>query len=328
MTADISIVVCAHDERRWNELCAALRSLERQSVSPREVLVVVDHNPLLLERARDELRNVVVVDNRDERGLGGARNAGVKASSGAIVAFLDDDAVACRDWVALLRDGYTDPHVAGVGGSSEPVWAEGRPVWFPEEFDWVVGCSFRGTPETRQEVRNLFGCNMSYRRELVLSLGLFRLGYGCDETEFCIRLRQTLPEMRLLYVPEAKVRHHVPAARARFRRYLSRCFFEGGSKAVVSRLVGAREGLATEASYTARVLPAAVARVLTEAATGRDFAGILRAGAVIAGLVATTAGYAVGQLSPMRAARARGWQGKSLRGRAELLQDVAGDATS
>jgi len=313
VTVDVSVVVCAHDESRWAALCETIQSLRRQGTSPREVIVVVDHNTTLLRRVRNELEGGLVIDNTEEKGLGGARNAGVKASRGSIVAFLDDDVVASRDWLALLADAYSDPSVAGVGGSAEPGWAQGRPRWFPTEFDWVVGCTFRGTPETRQEVRNLFGCNMSYRRDILLALGLFRLGYGCDETEFCIRVRQRWPGKRLLYVPEAKVFHQVPANRGRFRRYLSRCFFEGGSKAVVTRLVGTKDGLASERLYTAHILPAAVGRGIVDFASGRDAAGIARAGAVVAGLAATTAGYVVGHLSPTRTARARGWQGESIR---------------
>ena len=105
-----------------------------------------------------------------------------------------------------------------------------RPAWFPAEFDWVIGCSYVGLPGTTQEVRNLFGCNMSFLRELLDRLGGFRLGYGCDETELCIRLGQHWPEKRLLYVPEARVFHHVPQSRSGFPRFVSRCYFEGGSR--------------------------------------------------------------------------------------------------
>jgi GT2 family glycosyltransferase len=311
--SDVSVVVCAHDDRRWNVLREALTSLENQTLLPREIIVVIDHNPALLQRAARELRTATVVDNSEEQGLGGARNAGTKASAGSIVAFLDDDAIASRDWLRLLRSGYENPEVAGVGGWAEPIWERGRPRWFPPEFDWVVGCTFHGAPESPTAVRNFFGCNMSYRREILLELGLFRLGYGCDETEFCIRLGQRWPERRLLFLPDAKIFHRVPADRARFRRYLSRCYFEGGSKAVVSRLVGARDGLAAERSYTAQILPRALARDVRHAVSRGDSSGLGRAAAIVAGLGATTAGYLGGRIAPTPAARKRGWQGPPLR---------------
>jgi glycosyltransferase involved in cell wall biosynthesis len=312
MAVDTSVVICAHDARRWANLGQAVASVVRQSRAPREVVVVIDHNAELLERARRELDSATVVENRESRGLGGARNSGVAAASGEIVAFLDDDAVASEDWLQTLAAGYDDPAVAGVGGSIEPIWESGRPAWFPEEFDWVVGCTFTGMPRQRGEVRNLIGCNMSFRRELLEALGCFRLGYGCDETEFCIRLRQRWPEKSLVYAPEARVFHSVPAERVSFRNFLSRCYFEGGSKAVVTRLAGRQDALASERTYTRETLPAGLAQALADFCAG-DRSGIARAGAISGGLAATTAGYLTGLLMVQRSARRRGWSGSDIR---------------
>jgi len=304
----ISVVVCAHDERRWQELEAAVRSVQRQTLRPREVIVVVDGNERLLERAQAGLPDAVVTANSATPGLGGARNSGIGAASGSIVAFLDDDAVATPEWLALLSDGYRDPAVAGVGGSIAPIWEQARPRWFPRECDWVVGCSYLGMPVIRQEVRNLHGCNMSFRREVLEQLGGFRLGYGCDETELCIRLRQRWPVKKLLYAPEAMVLHNVPHGRCCFRRFLARCYFEGGSKAVVSRLVGVGVGLSAEYRYTRAVLPRGVRQGIRDLVRRRDPSGLQRAAAIVAGLTSTAAGYVAGSVTTERAARRRGFE--------------------
>jgi GT2 family glycosyltransferase len=309
MSGIVSVVVCAHDQERWPDLQAAVQSVAEQTFQPHEVIVVVDRNPQLAARARGRLSAAVVIENTESPGLGGARNTGVKAATGAIVAFLDDDAVASERWLELLVRGYDDPDVAGVGGSAEPWWETGRPAWFPAEFDWVVGCSYLGMPETTKQVRNMFGCNMSFRRDLLRELGGFRLGYGCDETELCIRLGQRWPQKKVLYVPEARIRHHVPASRTRFGRFLSRCYFEGGSKAVVSRLVGADDGLASERDYVRRILPAGIRRGLAGSGSADRASGAAQAGAIVAGLASTTAGYAAARVSIQRAARRRGWSG-------------------
>ena len=71
---------------------------------------------------------------------------------------------------------------------------------------------------------------------------------GCEETELCIRMVGQ-GGGRLIYEPSARVTHQVPAARATWRYFARRCYQEGRSKAVVARLVGQDQALATERSY-------------------------------------------------------------------------------
>lgn len=310
---DFSVVICAYTDERWDDLVAAVASVTCQSLPPHEIIIVIDHNPALLERVRAHLPQVVAVENSAARGLGGARNSGVAAAHGAIIAFLDDDAIAAPDWLEQLQAAFHNNDVLGVGGAIEPMWLDGQPVWFPTEFNWVIGASYRGMPETITPVRNLFGCNMAFRREVFATLGGFRLGYGCDETEFCIRARQHWPEKVLLYNPQAKVQHKVPASRGRWRYFRTRCYFEGRSKAVVSWLVGRQAGLASERSYTLWTLPGGILRGLADAVLAKDHAGLARATAILAGLAITTAGYLTGTLSVEQAARERGWSEPSQR---------------
>nr|MBA2513553.1 glycosyltransferase family 2 protein [Solirubrobacterales bacterium] len=289
-----SVVICAHTEQRWHNLLAAVESVEAQTHHAHEIIVVIDHNPVLFERASIGISAARVVENTDTRGLGGARNSGVEHAVGDVVVFIDDDAVASPGWLAAFADAYRDDTVVGVGGGIEPAWEHGRPDWYPPEFDWTIGCSYLGMPTAPAEVRNLVGCNMSYRRDAVEAAGRFRLGYGCDETEFCIRLGAMLPESRLVYLPGAKVRHYVPGSRGTLKHFLTRCRFEGGSKAVVARLAGATRGLESERAYTRRVLPAGVLRGVKDLAVRRDPAGGARAAAIVAGFAATVLGYAEG----------------------------------
>jgi GT2 family glycosyltransferase len=307
---DISVVICAYTEKRLNELVAAVESVQNQGLPPKEIIVVADHNPSLQNWAQANLSGVVVVPNHEPQGLGGARNSGLAAASGAIVAFLDDDAIAAPYWLEQMVAGYEDENVAGVGGSIVPSWQSGRPAWFPAEFDWVVGCTYKGMPDRPTPVRNLIGCNMSYRREVFDTIGNFRLGYGCDETEFCIRLQRHWPSKVLLYQPEARVYHQVPASRGTWQHFRTRCYFEGGSKAVVSYLQGSEHGLASERSYTFKTLPDGVMQGLRDTFSRRDRAGLVRAVAIVAGLAFTSAGYLAGSLRVNEAARRRGWSGQ------------------
>jgi GT2 family glycosyltransferase len=303
--AKITVIICAYTSDRWSDLIAAVESVASQTRAPEQIIVVVDHNPDLFERVRSRFHKVTAVRNGEVPGLSGARNTGIAAASGEIVAFLDDDAVAAPNWLENLAAAYRDARVIAAGGSIEPDWQAGRPSWFPEEFDWVVGCTYRGMPQETARVRNLIGANMSFRRGVFADVGGFRnemgrvgsFPAGCEETELCIRTHQRWPEKVVVYTPEALVFHRVPLSRARPGYFFSRCYTEGTSKALVSRLVGAGDGLSSERSYTFRTLPRGVLKGVGDVLFGRDAAGLLRAGAIIAGLACTAAGYAVTALS-------------------------------
>ena len=311
MRPDASVIICAYTAERWDHLIAAVGSVQRQSLPPREIVVVVDDNPLLLDRARRELADVRVVHNHGPSGLSGARNAGVAAARGELVAFIDDDAVAAPDWLDWLTASCVDPSALGIGGAVVPLWPSRRPTWLPEEFDWVVGCSYRGLPDRPAPVRNPIGANMCLRREIFEAVGGFQPGIGrvgtrpvgCEETELCIRARQRWPERRFLYEPRARVLHHVAEQRTRWRYYRQRCFAEGISKAIVARQVGAQDGLACERSYVLRTLPRGLGSALSEALLYADSAAAARACAIVAGLTITAAGYAFGALSARRLPR-------------------------
>jgi GT2 family glycosyltransferase len=302
---NISVVICAHTEERWQDLVEAVESVMKQTVPAHQVVLAIDHNPSLQARACEKFPNATVVENVQDRGLNGARNSGVAATTGDIVAFLDDDAIAQPDWLEQLLATYTSEQVVGVGGKINPLWLSGRPGWFPDEFNWVVGCSYRGLPVDTAPVRNLIGCNMSYRRSVIEHLGGFRNGIGHvggrpqgdDETEFCIRLRQTIPGAVLLFQPRAQVSHKVPASRANARYYRWRCYLEGRSKALLSRLVGANDGLSSERTYTMKVLPSGMWKGIVDSFRERSLNGIGRSFAIAAGLSVTTFAYGLGMLS-------------------------------
>ncbi|MEU9702061.1 glycosyltransferase family 2 protein [Streptomyces sp. NPDC047981] len=305
-----SVVICVYTEERWEDILAAVDSVRNQSRPAREILLVVDHNERLLARLNRRFADgtdgsvhgeeVRVLANAGPRGLSSGRNTGIAASRTEFVAFLDDDAVAERDWLRYLASGYDDPHVMAVGGRTLPAWASGRrPDWFPEEFDWVVGCTYRGLPPGRVRVRNVLGGNASFRRTAFDAAGGFATGIGrdgdrrplgCEETELCIRLSQVLPEAVLLIDDRAVIHHKVPAVRERFGYFRTRTYAEGLSKALVSRSVGAGKGLEAERRYTTRVLPAGVVRGLRDALLGRP-GGAGRAGAIVAGVAITAGGY-------------------------------------
>ncbi len=299
-----SVVLCAYSIERWERLRAAVTSLQSQSRQPTETIVVIDHNPELLGKARRELGGARVLENQGSQGLSGARNTGVDAAGAELVVFLDDDAVAEPDWLSELIAPYVDPDVLGTGGLAQPVW-EGRdaPRWLPQEFYWVVGCSYRGLPAEIAPIRNPIGAGMSFRRSIVMKVGGFnsaigRVGrntLGCEETELAIRAHQAHPSGRILHVPSAVIDHFVSSDRMTLSYFFSRCWSEGVSKAVVAAEVGAGPGLSSERHYSLVTLPSGVLKGLKDGFLG-DLGGFQRAAAIVLGFATTGFGFVRGRL--------------------------------
>jgi GT2 family glycosyltransferase len=300
----LSVIVCAYTLDRWDDTQASIASVRSQRRAADDIVLIIDHCPPLWRLACRALPGIRVLPNLQRQGLSGARNTGVAAALGDVVAFLDDDAAADPSWTERLLAHYDDPRVVGVGGLVVPNWHTGRPAWFPPEFDWVVGCSYRGLPRNPAPVRNFIGANMSFRRAELLAVGGFRtdLGrvgtrpLGCEETELCLRISARRPDAILLHEPSATVLHHVPAARARWQYFGQRCYAEGLSKALVVHHSKNRAALASERTYLRSTIPRAFARALRpgQPAPLRTFA------ALSAGVGATVAGYAMGRIRSLR----------------------------
>lgn len=264
----LSVVVCAYTMDRWDAIGASIRSCVEQTRKPDEILLVIDHNEELFRRATLELPEATVIVNQSTKGLSGARNSGVAHSTGDVIAFLDDDAFANEKWLEALVAPLEDPMVAGVGGWILPHWETQQPLWFPETFYWVLGCSYDGLPQSNSSIRNPIGANMAIRRSVFSSVGGFTSGIGrvgltplgCEETELCIRYTSAFPNERFVLCRDAVVHHRVPAPRLTWHYFWTRCWAEGLSKAAVSSIADASSGLSSERHYVIHTLPSELVR--------------------------------------------------------------------
>ncbi|TML28670.1 MAG: glycosyltransferase [Actinobacteria bacterium] len=303
----VGVVIPCHATHRWPQLVAAVESVRAQTPRPAQVVVTVDHNDELLDRARRELAGVTVVANGYARGAAGNRNTGIAATDTPLIALLDDDATARPGWLAALVAPFDTDDVIGTGGTIEPRWARPRPVWFPDEFLCAISAT-NVSPAAPTTVRNVWSARMAMRREAFEAAGAFRVGFaprgdgtGLEDTDLCLRMSRAVGG-RWVHVPDAVVDHTVPAERTTLRYLLMRCFREGRGKVELARLLGGRHVLDVERAYLRGTVTRAVLRGLGKALSGKGSAHAARAGVVVAGILAALAGGLVA-FRPSRAPR-------------------------
>ncbi|MFT3662314.1 MAG: glycosyltransferase [Gordonia sp. (in: high G+C Gram-positive bacteria)] len=303
----LCVVICCYTHHRWAELCAAINAARVQTAPIDSVLVVVDHNPDLLARLTERFGDdpdVRLVASTGPQGLSGARNTAVELVAEDVLVFVDDDAELGPDALDALRDALLDEDLVAIGGAVRPIWQDGRPTWFPDEFGWVVGCDYRGMPDDGAEIRNPIGAAMAVRREPLTEIGGFNhdlgrvgtLPAGCEETLMGIALARRYPDLRLVRDTAFAVDHHVPAGRGRLSYFFSRCHHEGRSKARLTALAGASSSLSAEIRFLLRTVSTGIVRYLSQALRGES-AALTRLAMMLLGVVATVAGTVAGMLS-------------------------------
>ncbi len=299
----VSVVLCTYAMDMYDEFNEAVESVLSQSHDDVELVVVVDGTEPVYERVREEYgdrEDVVVHCNAENRGLLESRNTGAELASGDVVAFIDDDAVADERWIEELVERYETRDVRAVGGRMVPEWVAGRPAFLPEEFHWLVGVTHAGFADGEGYVRNTFGSNISFDREVFLELGGFDASIGGrkgdenlqgGETELCARLRERYGE-GVWYVPSATVAHKVYDYRTVPDWLLDRAFWQGYSKRAMEVLVDDEGG--EEADFLGYLLTSATPRRLRGLVDSPSVAKALQLVALYVFTAAVAAGYLYG----------------------------------
>jgi glycosyltransferase involved in cell wall biosynthesis len=241
----VSVVVPTYSMDRYDDFCECVDALLSQTYDDVEVVVIVDGNESVYDRARKDYGDrddIVIYANDDNAGPISRGNMGVIQASGDLVAITDDDAVPADDWVEELVDTYIRHDAVAVGGHIEPEWVAERTAYIPEEFYFLIGATHRGFPTEEREVRNTFGANIAFRRDVFLKLGGFKLG-GIDpsqvqgrETELCARMRR-IYDRGVVYNPDAVVSHKIYDYRTQPVWLVRRAFWQGYSKRAMEILV-------------------------------------------------------------------------------------------
>ena len=258
----VSVVICTYNPGNYPNLKDAVDSLLQQSHKVNEIIAVVDGDQALgdkISSAYNRWQQVKVIVTEKGLSVTQARNVGIRAASGDVIAFTDDDAVADKHWIARLLATYQSTNAPAVGGKILPVWISGEPAHLPRELYWLVGVTHAGFAEEKvTEVRDAFGPNMSFERNVFEVAGYFNEGLGFagqrtsyvqgEEPEFGLRIKNKLGR-GVIYDPEAIVYHKVPPSKLKLGTLVRRSFYQGYTKALINKLIPSDESLDTEKAY-------------------------------------------------------------------------------
>jgi GT2 family glycosyltransferase len=196
----VSVVVCTYNGGWTLEQC--LRSLQALDYPDYEVIVVDDGST---DNTGDVLACFPQVRtiHQPNRGLSAARNAGLRAATGAVVAYTDSDCFPDPDWLTHLVHQLQRSGAAAVGG----------PNLTPED-GRLAACvaAAPGQPthvlESDQVAEHVPGCNMAFRREALEAINGFDPQYrkAGDDVDLCWRLQQA--GYWITFAPGAFVWHH------------------------------------------------------------------------------------------------------------------------
>lgn len=197
----ISVAVCSYNGTRT--IRDTLKGLQHLDYPSYEVIVVDDGSTDGVARIAQEY-DVKVIIHPQNQGLSSARNTALKAATGEIIAYIDDDAYPDPHWLNYLAIAFMNGDYAGVGGPNIPPPSDG----------WIADCvaNAPGGPIhvllSDQEAEHIPGCNMAYWKSYLEAIGGFdpRFRAAGDDVDVCWRIQEQ--GWRLGFSPAAVVWHH------------------------------------------------------------------------------------------------------------------------
>jgi GT2 family glycosyltransferase len=259
----ISVLVCTYNGgATLAETCTAISRLEYPNT---EVIVVDDGSTD--DSADIARRHGFRVISTENRGLSSARNTGLDAATGEIVAYIDDDAMPDPHWLTYLALAFTSTDFVAVGGPNLPVPEDGRVA------DAVAAAP--GNPIHvllgDREAEHIPGCNSAFRTDALREIGGFdvRFRTAGDDVDVCWRLQDR--GWRIGYCSAAVVWHH---RRGSVRQYLRQQRGYGRAEALLERKWPARYSAGGHVTWRGRVYGEAAPRHATGRLRWRVYHGV------------------------------------------------------
>ena len=236
----VSVVICTYNRADYLKKC--LDSMHDQNYDNFEVIVV--NGP-----STDETENLLkkypfkVIQQKEKSGLSAARNLGIRTAKGEIIAFIDDDAVADKDWLDELTRVYTTEDIVSVGGKIAPMWLSERPEWYTDQLGGYLSLL-----DLSQNIKQIvfphcpYGCNMSFKKRIFKEIGYFDILMGRtssknllsgEEIDLCKRINER--GYKIIYSPKAIVYHQIDSSRLNKAWFKKHAYWNGITFAISNK---------------------------------------------------------------------------------------------
>jgi GT2 family glycosyltransferase len=180
----VSVVVCVYNGERTMDDCLA--SLEKLNYPNYEVIVINDGSTDKTRQIAESYDTIRLI-NQENQGLSAARNIGIRAAAGEIIAFTDADCMVDPDWLTYLVARFQSSEFGAVGGPNLP----------PPDDSLVASCVAvsPGAPAhvllDDEVAEHIPGCNMAFRREALEAISGFDPIFRAagDDVDLCWRLQ-------------------------------------------------------------------------------------------------------------------------------------------
>lgn len=258
----ISVVVCSYNGARLIGDC--LLGLREQTYPDYEVIVVDDGSTdATASIAKSYGVRVISTDNQ---GLSSARNVGLQAANGEIVAYTDDDARPDPDWLLYLAAAFQSSDYVGICGPNIAPPGDGAVA------ECVANAPGAATHVllTDTEAEHIPGCNMAFRKARLQDIGGFdpQFRSAGDDVDICWRLQER--GWTLGFCSAAMVWHH---RRSTLRAYWKQQVGYGKAEALLERKWPQKYNGAGYLTWSGRVYSQGLTRPL-RLRSGRIYHGI------------------------------------------------------
>ncbi len=220
----------------------AVASLQRQDFSLEYEIIVVNNGPglgvrLIVENLNKKGMHRVIYVNEPEAGAAKARHTGVKAAKGEFFVFVDDDILVPVDWLQFLLKPFSNPKVGCTGGKIDLQFEKQPPDWWAKQF----GRGYLSLLDHGNKTKVLaypdfvWSCNMAVRKDVFYEVGGFNPDFSGDpsklwftgDNECGLEMKIYEAGHKIIYEPEARIDHRIPASRLTPKYFYDRNYIEG-----------------------------------------------------------------------------------------------------